>query len=107
MSLWQKRLIFWALLLSSILRLNAVTVIRFARLLKLRSPPVRLSFQGHSTPLLIGRWLPFPQLSVDTEEIFSSFYSSQGRQTSFPDHNADLIDRLRASTENLATLEVS
>ena len=52
-------------------------------------------------------WLPFPQLSVDTEKIFSSFYSSQGRQTSFPDHNADLIERLRASTENLATLEVS
>lgn len=36
-----------------------------------------------------------------------SFYSSQGRQTSFPDHNADLIERLQASTENIATLEVS
>ncbi|KAF8154900.1 nucleoside phosphorylase domain-containing protein [Crassisporium funariophilum] len=35
-----------------------------------------------------------------------SFYSSQGRQTSFPDHNADLIKHLQASTENLATLEM-
>jgi len=35
-----------------------------------------------------------------------SFYSSQGRQTSFPDHNADLIERLQASTENITTLEM-
>jgi len=35
-----------------------------------------------------------------------SFYSSQGRQTSFPDHNTDLIERLKASIANLATLEM-
>jgi hypothetical protein len=35
-----------------------------------------------------------------------SFYSSQGRQTSFMDHNTDLIERLHASTPGLAILEV-
>ncbi|KAL0959207.1 hypothetical protein HGRIS_014487 [Hohenbuehelia grisea] len=35
-----------------------------------------------------------------------SFYSSQGRQTSFPDHNADLIEHLLTSTPGLATLEM-
>jgi hypothetical protein len=35
-----------------------------------------------------------------------SFYSSQGRQTSFMDHNSDLIERLQAATPGLATLEV-
>nr|VWO96303.1 Neutral alpha-glucosidase AB [Ganoderma boninense] len=35
-----------------------------------------------------------------------SFYSSQGRQTSFPDHNADLIPRLVAAHKDLATLEM-
>ncbi|KXN85898.1 hypothetical protein AN958_10740 [Leucoagaricus sp. SymC.cos] len=35
-----------------------------------------------------------------------SFYSSQGRQTSFPDQNSDLLERLRASTADLATLEM-
>ncbi|KAI0816900.1 purine and uridine phosphorylase [Trametes gibbosa] len=35
-----------------------------------------------------------------------SFYSSQGRQTSFPDHNADLIDRLMSEHKDLATFEM-
>ncbi|KAL6305736.1 purine and uridine phosphorylase [Sparassis latifolia] len=35
-----------------------------------------------------------------------SFYSSQGRQTSFPDYNADLIDRLKSCHRNLATFEM-
>ncbi|GLB41386.1 putative phosphorylase superfamily protein [Lyophyllum shimeji] len=35
-----------------------------------------------------------------------SFYSSQGRQTSFPDRNQDLIEILQASTPDLATLEM-
>ncbi|KAH8091387.1 purine and uridine phosphorylase [Cristinia sonorae] len=35
-----------------------------------------------------------------------SFYSSQGRITSFPDHNADIIDKLKASHSNLATFEM-
>ncbi|KAF8220001.1 purine and uridine phosphorylase [Tricholoma matsutake] len=35
-----------------------------------------------------------------------SFYSSQGRQTSFPDHNAGLIQKLHASTSDLATMEM-
>ncbi|KAG8741775.1 hypothetical protein FRC10_002442 [Ceratobasidium sp. 414] len=34
-----------------------------------------------------------------------SFYSSQGRQTTFPDHNSGLIDRLLAEIPRLATLE--
>ena len=38
---------------------------------------------------------------------YVSFYSSQGRQTSFPDHNAGLIDHLLETVPNLATLEVS
>jgi len=35
-----------------------------------------------------------------------SFYSSQGRQTSFPDHNLDLIEHLQKKVENLSTLEM-
>ncbi|KAM6495257.1 Nucleoside phosphorylase domain containing protein [Amanita muscaria] len=35
-----------------------------------------------------------------------TFYSSQGRQTSFPDHNADLIERLKATVPDLATFEM-
>ncbi|KAF4566165.1 hypothetical protein EYR40_002021 [Pleurotus pulmonarius] len=35
-----------------------------------------------------------------------SFYSSQGRQTSFPDHNENLIEQLSASSKDLATLEM-
>ncbi|KAI0735989.1 purine and uridine phosphorylase [Earliella scabrosa] len=35
-----------------------------------------------------------------------SFYSSQGRQTSFPDHNVDLIARLMTEHKDLATLEM-
>ncbi|KAH8827676.1 purine and uridine phosphorylase [Flagelloscypha sp. PMI_526] len=35
-----------------------------------------------------------------------SFYSSQGRQTSFADHNSDLIDKVIASTPNVKTLEM-
>ncbi|OBZ78779.1 hypothetical protein A0H81_00040 [Grifola frondosa] len=35
-----------------------------------------------------------------------SFYSSQGRQTSFPDHNSDLIDNLISSHKDLATFEM-
>ncbi|KIK00823.1 hypothetical protein K443DRAFT_99749 [Laccaria amethystina LaAM-08-1] len=38
--------------------------------------------------------------------FFSSFYSSQGRQTSFPDHNSDLIEQLQTEIEDLATLEM-
>ncbi|KAF8641390.1 hypothetical protein AX16_010009 [Volvariella volvacea WC 439] len=35
-----------------------------------------------------------------------SFYSSQGRQTSFPDHNTELIHQLQSSVPNAATLEM-
>ncbi|KAF8996143.1 nucleoside phosphorylase domain-containing protein [Cyathus striatus] len=35
-----------------------------------------------------------------------SFYSSQGRQTLFPDHNEHLLAELRSSTEDLTTLEM-
>lgn len=50
---------------------------------------------------------PWPCIPPVTFYAASSFYSSQGRQTSFPDHNADLIEHLKASTEGLATLEVN
>ncbi|KZT68502.1 purine and uridine phosphorylase [Daedalea quercina L-15889] len=35
-----------------------------------------------------------------------SFYSSQGRQTSFPDHNETLIEELKSSHADLITLEM-
>ncbi|TFY69660.1 hypothetical protein EVJ58_g312 [Rhodofomes roseus] len=35
-----------------------------------------------------------------------SFYSSQGRQTSFPDHNETLIEQMKSNHANLATLEM-
>lgn len=35
-----------------------------------------------------------------------SFYSSQGRQTSFQDHNASLIDHLKAAVSGITTLEM-
>jgi len=35
-----------------------------------------------------------------------SFYSSQGRQTAFPDHNAGLVNRLLTKVPRLATLEM-
>lgn len=35
-----------------------------------------------------------------------SFYSSQGRITSFPDHNAGIIDQLKAANPDLATFEM-
>jgi len=35
-----------------------------------------------------------------------SFYSSQGRQTSFPDHNSDLLPDLQRSVPDVATLEM-
>ncbi|KAL1746147.1 nucleoside phosphorylase domain-containing protein [Schizophyllum fasciatum] len=36
----------------------------------------------------------------------NSFYSSQGRQTSFPDHNSGLVERLLREVDGLATLEM-
>ncbi|KAF9451454.1 purine and uridine phosphorylase [Macrolepiota fuliginosa MF-IS2] len=45
-------------------------------------------------------------LSGTVNASADSFYSSQGRQTSFPDHNSDLIEHLQASTADLATLEM-
>ncbi|KAJ3574597.1 hypothetical protein NP233_g1667 [Leucocoprinus birnbaumii] len=50
-------------------------------------------------------WPP-PVLSGVVNASADSFYSSQGRQTSFPDHNSDLIEQLQASTADLATLEM-
>ncbi|EKM60253.1 uncharacterized protein PHACADRAFT_155437 [Phanerochaete carnosa HHB-10118-sp] len=36
-----------------------------------------------------------------------SFYSSQGRQTSFPDHNSEVIRNLQSLHKDLATFEVT
>jgi uridine phosphorylase len=47
------------------------------------------------------------ETGIESAVFFSSFYSSQGRQTSFPDHNSDLIEQLQTEIEDLATLEVS
>ena len=57
--------------------------------------------------VLISFILREDQITDDFMTTYVSFYSSQGRQTSFPDHNAGLIDHLLESVSNLATLEVS
>ncbi|PFH48162.1 hypothetical protein AMATHDRAFT_76870 [Amanita thiersii Skay4041] len=41
-----------------------------------------------------------------TNASADSFYCSQGRQTSFPDHNSDLIKRVKQTVPDLATLEM-
>ncbi|KAK0470780.1 nucleoside phosphorylase domain-containing protein [Armillaria novae-zelandiae] len=51
---------------------------------------------GSSTPIVAG----ITNASAD------SFYSSQGRQTSFPDNNETLIEQIIASTSDVATLEM-
>jgi hypothetical protein len=59
--------------------------------------------------LLIGQFvLRKPHLSITNicPPSRLSFYSSQGRQTSFPDYNAGLIEHLQSSINDLATLEV-
>jgi uridine phosphorylase len=50
-------------------------------------------------------WRP-EVLSGVTNASADSFYSSQGRQTSFPDNNADLIEGLKEAIPDLATLEM-
>jgi len=47
-----------------------------------------------------------PVLAGTVNASADSFYSSQGRNTSFPDRNEDLIEILQASTPDLATLEM-
>ncbi|KAH8111151.1 purine and uridine phosphorylase [Phellopilus nigrolimitatus] len=52
---------------------------------------------------------PEPAVLVSADTVNASadsFYSSQGRQTSFPDHNETLVDHLVASVPNLASLEM-
>ncbi|KZT24349.1 purine and uridine phosphorylase [Neolentinus lepideus HHB14362 ss-1] len=39
-------------------------------------------------------------------DVTNAFYSSQGRQTSFPDHNQNLVPTLLATIPGLATLEM-
>ncbi|SJL12585.1 uncharacterized protein ARMOST_16013 [Armillaria ostoyae] len=51
---------------------------------------------GSTTPIVAG----ITNASAD------SFYSSQGRQTSFPDNNETLIEQIIASTSDVATLEM-
>ncbi|KIM86516.1 hypothetical protein PILCRDRAFT_96037 [Piloderma croceum F 1598] len=64
------------------------------------SKPVSANFDLH---LAVNIAISFLRQHVDT---YTSFYSSQGRQTSFPDHNADLIEHLQSSINDLATLEM-
>ncbi|KAH0578128.1 hypothetical protein H2248_004093 [Termitomyces sp. 'cryptogamus'] len=56
--------------------------------------------------LAIERPLGFEILTDTVNASADSFYSSQGRHTSFPDHNEHLIDKLQASTPGLVTLEM-
>ncbi|KAF9816457.1 hypothetical protein IEO21_04062 [Rhodonia placenta] len=63
-------------------------------------PPYRISKPVNADPVLHDA-VPFL-----TTPRCRSFYSSQGRQTSFPDHNADLIRQLKESHEDLGTLEM-
>ncbi|OSX68167.1 hypothetical protein POSPLADRAFT_1043294 [Postia placenta MAD-698-R-SB12] len=63
-------------------------------------PPYRISKPVNADPVLHDA-VPFL-----TTPRCRSFYSSQGRQTSFPDHNADLIRQLQESHEDLGTLEM-
>ncbi|KAG7440572.1 purine and uridine phosphorylase [Guyanagaster necrorhizus] len=51
---------------------------------------------GSTTPIVAG----ITNASAD------SFYSSQGRHTSFPDYNDTLIEQIIASTPDVATLEM-
>ncbi|EPQ61316.1 purine and uridine phosphorylase, partial [Gloeophyllum trabeum ATCC 11539] len=67
-------------------------------------PPYRISkpiAAGFQQPDALSR-----VLSDVVNASADSFYSSQGRQTSFPDHNQDLIPTLLSSIPGLATLEV-
>jgi len=50
--------------------------------------------------------LDAPVVDTAMNASADSFYSSQGRQTSFPDHNTDLIDSLKSTYPDLATLEM-
>ncbi|KAK7052559.1 uridine phosphorylase [Favolaschia claudopus] len=52
--------------------------------------------QHWTAPIIVGT----------TNASADSFYSSQGRQTSFPDQNEYLIDHLQASVPQLATFEM-
>ncbi|KAK0489930.1 nucleoside phosphorylase domain-containing protein [Armillaria luteobubalina] len=47
-----------------------------------------------------------PIVAGITNASADSFYSSQGRQTSFPDNNETLIEQIIASTSDVATLEM-
>ncbi|KAF8884146.1 nucleoside phosphorylase domain-containing protein [Infundibulicybe gibba] len=66
----------------------------FVNLANREEPPYRIS-----RPVLADT-------TLHQEVIIMIFYSSQGRQTSFPDQNAGLIEQLQKSTEDLATLEM-
>ncbi|KAI0757711.1 purine and uridine phosphorylase [Daedaleopsis nitida] len=84
---------------------------------KSEEPPYRTSKPVKADPILhdaVVAALNATRPSEITTPIVShtmnasadSFYSSQGRQTSFPDHNADLIARLTSEHKDLATLEM-
>ncbi|KAG6873055.1 hypothetical protein C0995_003535 [Termitomyces sp. Mi166 len=80
-------------------------------------PPYRISKSVHADAALhneLQKALVVARPTGSGTEILAgavnasadSFYSSQGRHTSFPDHNEDLIEKLQASTPGLATLEM-
>lgn len=80
-------------------------------------PPYRISKPVNADPVLhdairnaLHKTRPpgidVPIVDYTMNASADSFYSSQGRQTSFPDHNADLIRQLKESHEDLGTLEM-
>ncbi|KAI5115984.1 hypothetical protein M0805_004641 [Coniferiporia weirii] len=75
------------------------------------SKPVSADPELHTAleKALKGSASPEPAVLVAADVVNASadsFYSSQGRQTSFPDHNETLIDHLLVSVPKLTSLEM-
>ncbi|KAG1741620.1 purine and uridine phosphorylase [Suillus lakei] len=66
----------------------------------------RPSYSRKSNKVLLYEAIAHSQVSNAVNASTDSFYSSQGRQTSFQDHNASLIDHLKAAVSGLTTLEM-
>ncbi|KAJ7437608.1 nucleoside phosphorylase domain-containing protein [Mycena galericulata] len=74
------------------------------------SKPVLADPEFHSQvhKSLVAAKPPYGKMIIagTTNASADSFYSSQGRQTSFPDQNENLIEFLQASVQDLATFEM-
>ncbi|TEB22421.1 purine and uridine phosphorylase [Coprinellus micaceus] len=72
----------------------------FANPASTAEPPYRIS-----KPAIADAFL-HEERRISLTAFTYSFYSSQGRQTSFPDRNTDLIEHLREGNLNVSTLEM-